>query len=98
MFIPTVGNDGVPFEARDFKAFEAAAVRLFGGVTRLPGLATGSWLDETEKLFRDRSRQYLVAMGSLTEGDKLAQLVRFAKEHFAQKAIYVRYLGLSEII
>lgn len=97
LLIPTADNDGVAFDGDDFVAFEARAIDLFGGVTRLDGLARGSWV-EAGVVYGDTSRVYAVAVASITDGAKVAELVEFAKAHFRQLAIYVRFLGIAEIL
>lgn len=93
--IPLVGNDGISFRGEDFARFEAEAVALFGGVTRLPSSAIGQWVGEGV-LFVDETIVYVVAVKSIALGDKIGTLAMFAKFHFRQEAIYVRYLGIAE--
>jgi hypothetical protein len=40
----------------------------------------------------------MFAMKSITEGNKVLEIATFAKQHYQQLAVYVRYLGLSEIL
>lgn len=95
--IPTHDNSGIDFGAEHFDAFERVVIDLFGGVTRVQGSLTGAWM-EGGRVYRDRSVVYVVAVSSIVEGGKVAELVEQAKAHFEQEAIYVRYLGLSEIL
>lgn len=97
LFIPLADNEGQTFSAEAFDSFETFATTLFGGATRLDSLATGLW-SEAGVTYRDRSTVYVVALKSLTEGGKVAQLAEYAKAHFRQLAIYVRYLGIAEIL
>ena len=46
----------------------------------------------------DGLRRPLAALASITDGGKLGALVEFAKGHYAQEAIYLRFLGVSEIL
>lgn len=97
ILIPVAGNDGVAF-AREFdEVFEAKLVELFGGMSLSPHLITGAWIDDGT-LYHDQTRIYTVALSSLAKGHLIGEAVEFAKVHYNQLAIYVRYLGLSEIL
>ncbi len=96
VLIPLTDNDGTSFTAAHHGAFEGFVLERFGGISMLPGTVAGSWL-EGGQTFSDNSRVYLIAMISLLEGSKLAEVVAFAKSHYRQEAIYFRYLGISEI-
>lgn len=97
LLIPLAGNDGAPFLPTHFEVFEMKASEMFGGVTRLETSVNGVWLDDGT-LYRDHLVRYVVALKGIGEGAKLAALADFAKTHFAQLAVYVRYLGQAEII
>jgi hypothetical protein len=96
--IPTVDNEGVPIHEFFIQEWEARARTAFGGYSLLPGLVEGSWESPTGKVYRDKLRQYIVAIPSLSEGLKLARLADAAKELLNQEAVYIRYLGLSEVL
>jgi hypothetical protein len=95
--IPIGDNDGNVFPADHHAAFEDEAVRLFGGVTRLPTEATGTWVNEGLR-FDDKTIVYVVAVQSIGSGWDILGLARFAKSHYRQEAIYIRYLGVAEVI
>lgn len=98
VLIPIVDNDGDAFPASVHEAFESTILDLFGGFTRLPVEAMGAWLNEAGVTYRDATRVYIVAVTSLANGDKVIALVRFAKGLYCQEAIFIRYLGVVEII
>ncbi len=98
ILIPIVDNDGDVFPASVHEAFEAAALDFFGGVTRLPIEAAGAWLSDAGVTYRDATHVYIVAVASLANGDRVVALVRFAKALYCQEAIFIRYLGVVEII
>jgi hypothetical protein len=98
MLIPLADNDGETFTAEHHAAFEEAIVDAFGGFTRLPSSAIGGWKNAAGVMFSDVTRVYAVAVVSLTDGDKLGGLVRFAKAFYLQEAIFIRYLGIVEIL
>jgi hypothetical protein len=96
-FIPVATNAGVVFPARHDAMWEAELNRLFGGHSRLPGVVAGQWV-QGGQVYVDQSRIYLVALTSITQGDLVDQAAAFARAHYGQLAIYVRYLGLSEVL
>lgn len=97
VLIPNVSNDGVAFSAEHFAKFEDAILASFGGYSVLPAEIIGAWLD-AGVTYRDRSRVYAIAIPSLARGAAVAEIVAFAKAHFGQLAIAIRYLGQVEII
>jgi len=98
VLIPVVDNDGHPFTGEDHMAFESALVDRFGGFTLFPSTAVGGWKDASGVLYTDRTRVYGIAVTSITDGAKIADVVTFAKAHYRQLAIFVRYLGIVEIL
>jgi hypothetical protein len=46
IFIPLKDNQGQPFSDTHHEFFEAFVMSLFGGVTRLPEIIDGKWLDQ----------------------------------------------------
>jgi hypothetical protein len=98
VLIPVVDNDGRPFTGEDHTAFEAVLVDRFGGFTLLPNEAAGKWKDATGAVYPDRTRLYAIGVGSITDGAKFADVVTFAKAHYRQLAICIRYLGIVEIL
>lgn len=96
ILIPLADNDGQEFSASHFEAWEVQLSENFGGHSRLPGIIQGVWFEGSTR-YEDRLVQYLVALESLTEGGKLTKVIDFAKSNFQQQAIYLRYLGVSEI-
>lgn len=96
--IPVADNAGVPFSPAHHDVFAAHLVSLFGAFTVLPGVASGQWADRGVT-YADDLRVYLVAVGGLVaDGPTVANAVAFAKAHCSQLAIYVRYLGVSEVL
>jgi hypothetical protein len=98
VLIPLADNDGETFTAAHHAAFEEAIVDAFGGFSLLPSTAVGGWKNDAGVMFSDVTRVYAIAVVSLTHGDKLGGLVRFAKAFYMQEAIFIRYLGVVEIL
>jgi len=98
VLIPIVDNDGRPFTGEDHAAFEAALVDRFGGFTLFPSTAVGGWKDADGVLYNDRTRVYGIAVRSIVDGAGIGEVVTFAKAHYRQLAIFVRYLGIVEIL
>lgn len=97
ILIPVASNDGKRFAADMHAAFEAHAVGLFGGITRLPHTAVGNWIDDGIT-YADETILYVVALPSIVDGGKVGLIASYAAAHYGQEAIYVRYLGMSEIL
>lgn len=97
ILIPLADNDGEIFTTEHHASWEAAAVDMFGGFTHYPSPAVGGWLDAGE-VCKDATRIYGLAVASLVDGEKVGALVRFTKAFYDQKAIFIRYLGLVEIL
>lgn len=97
ILIPLADNAGKAFDPKRFETFERKAARFFGGATRLEGPTNGVWLDG-KRLYRDELVRYVIALGSIGQGGDAVKLARFAKVHFEQEAVYLRYLGHAEII
>lgn len=98
MLIPVADNDGDTFPAAHHAAFEAAIIDSFGGFTLYPASAIGGWRNADGVTFADATRVYGIAVVSLADGDKIGGLVRFAKAFYMQEAIFIRYLGIVEIL
>lgn len=98
ILIPLRGNDGTEFSDRDHLQFELQLSQLFGGWTREALPVKGGWVDGGTH-YQDESYVYIVFLASLTKGDDVLAAVEFAKVHYAQIAITIRYLGgIAEIL
>jgi len=98
ILIPLTSNEGAAFEADHHVAFEAHLITIFGGYSLLPGTVRGGWMD-AGVVFTDETRVYAVALVSLlADGGKVIHIVEIAKAHYGQLAIFVRYLGMAEIL
>jgi hypothetical protein len=97
VLIPVADNDGAAFPPAHHHTFETFLLERFGGYTRFPRAAIGAWVG-AGVTYRDRTRIYCVALATILDAGKIADVVTFAKSHYRQEAIYVRYLGHSEIL
>lgn len=97
LFIPVRDNEGRAFDRLAHEIFEKKARSLFGGIT-LVGQSQGSWENGAGRVFRDVCRVYVVAVNGLGAASSAVSLAREAKTLFRQEAIYIRYLGLCEIV
>ncbi len=98
MLIPLADNDGETFTAEHHAAFEAVIIDSFGGFTLYPASAVGGWRNAAGVTFSDATRIYGIAVISIVDGEKLGGLARFAKAFYLQEAIFIRYLGVIEIL
>ena len=94
--VPLANNSGVGFLPSHHSQFEAALADLFGGFTRY-GAAAGGWID-AGRVYRDDLTVYAVALSSIVEGAKVAELATYIKNHYSQLAVYITYLGQAEIL
>lgn len=95
ILIPITSNEAAVFTAEHHVAFEARLVAVFGGFSLLPGAVKGGWAHEGV-VYTEEHRVYAVALVSITDGGKVREVVIFAKAHYAQIAIFFRYLGVAE--
>lgn len=97
ILIPVRDNAGVTFSSEDHAVFEGFLVERCGAFTLLPYTSTGAWAD-AGVLYRDDARLYVVAIESIAFGDRIGAVAAMAKVLYRQRAIYVRYLGLAEVL
>lgn len=96
IYIPVADNDGHTFPADHHRRFDEFILDRFGGLTKAVSQVEGVWRDDA-KVYEDRIIVYLVALGTILEGDKLREVLAYAKQHYRQEAIFLRYLGIAEI-
>ena len=94
LFIPIRDNEGHPFGRAQWRGLEAR-LRSFGGFTRLADVA-GEW-EWAGRVYRDRSRQYLVTLRSWGELSAWLVIVEDARTAFRQEALYIEVAGIPEI-
>ena len=97
LFIPLTDNQAQRFIPQHHAAFEAFVVERFGGYTRYAGDVEGVW-QEAGITYHDSNRVYGIKMDSILQGGLIGEVVEFAKAHYRQKAILIRYLGQMEIL
>jgi hypothetical protein len=98
ILIPLADNSGLTFSPAHVGVFETKLLDAFRGFSRLPAHVVGAWVDrETE--YRDILFAYVVAVdGLIAQGQRLREVVDFARVHFRQEAIFCRYLGVAEVL
>ena len=98
ILIPLANNEGTAFDAAHHVAFESHLIAAFGGYSLLPGTIRGGWAD-VGVVYTDETRVYAVAVGSLlVDGHKVVDVVQIAKAHYSQLTVFVRYLGMAELL
>ena len=98
ILIPLTDNPGAPHNPQAWAEFEKQLALEFGGFTKAAQCSFGGWVDHAGNLVTDTSREYAVALSSLAQGAALIGVAKTAKRLFKQDAIYIRYLGQSEVI
>lgn len=96
-FIPLADNDGVAFTGEIVNAWRGVLTDLFGGFSELPGTVVGAWKDG-DRVYRDDLAVFMVAVPSIADGGKVGEAGEVARRIFRQEAIFIRYLGLAEIL
>lgn len=92
MFVPIRDNSDQPFTRADWRALRAR-LRELGGYTPIRSVY-GEWFDEDGELHRDRSHRFIVTL-TVQQLPQWVDLVRWARERFRQKAIYVEVSGTA---
>ena len=98
VLIPVLSNAGETFSAEHDGVFEAFLLTKVNGFSRQPGLVAGAWIGEGGFTYRDANRVYTVALDSIVLAGVIGEIAEFAKVHYGQLAIYVRYMNLSEVL
>lgn len=96
--VPLADNEGTEFPESVFRQWEAELLDSFGGYSRYPGQVAGGWADEEGTIYRDENAVYGVAIAGMADGEEVVKAARFAKKLFRQEAIFIRYLGQTEIV
>jgi len=94
-YLPITANDGYVYESHGM--FEACLIENFEGYTKYPGTYSGGWSFEGE-VYKDNLVVYGASVKSIRDASKICKVVEMAKEVYGQKAIFVKYLGISEIL
>ncbi len=97
ILVPVRANNGVDFTDDEHTAWETELLRLFGGFSLFEATVRGGWIDGGV-VYHDDTRIYIVFLASLVDGEKVGLAVAFAKTHYGQLAITIRYLGLAEVL
>lgn len=98
ILIPMTDNQGQAFDRNHDDVFIDFLTNEFGGCSQLPGSIMGSWKN-AGVTYHDQNRIFMVVIsGMLAQATQLRSAVDFAKSHYEQLAIYVRYLGQGEIL
>jgi len=95
LLVPAADNDGQLFLDAHWWALEAKLLD-FGGFTR-GGDVAGAWKAQG-RVFRDESRQYIVALQSWRDLPAWLVVVEWARERFRQEAMFVEVAGVPEIL
>lgn len=99
IMVPVADNQGVVFDPAHHAAFEAELLARFPGFTLENAPAKGGWKHPTTGVvYQDDLLVYVVAVSSIAAGANVVASARFAKNHYRQDAICIRYLGEMEIV
>jgi len=88
IILPLADNDGKPVDTAH-EYLKGRLCRLFGGFTATPVM--GGWMDDSGRLYEDRSIAYDVAMEDTYENArKVGSIAEIAGQMAKQLAMYVR--------
>jgi hypothetical protein len=93
--LPEADNEGRRTSPATYAAIEDALLAEFGGLSWQDGV-TGVWLYEGHT-YRDRSRQYLVALEHWKQLPAWLNIVEEARQRTSQLAIYIEVAGVPDI-
>ena len=94
--VPVRDNDGKPFPPSAWRELDQR-LRSLGQGYSIEGVTTGVW-QVCNRIFRDRSRRYVVALTSWAQLSRRLAVVQWARVRFQQEAIYIEVAGIPEII
>lgn len=97
ILIPRFDNQGNGFAAQTYKVWERELVDQMGGFTKLAQTVSGGWAHEGRH-YKDELFVYVVAVESIADGVKAVQAARYAARLFTQESIFIRYLGVAEVV
>ena len=95
MLIPIRDNAGREFPRSAERELRRRLLG-FGGFTRMPGVL-GEWRSGNAT-YRDRHRQYVVALAHWTDLPRWLEVVHWAGERLSQEAIYIEVAGVPDIV
>lgn len=96
ILVPLKDNSGKVFPNNHWHELEQQLLQLAGGFSR-EGPVDGTWTDG-ERVYKDRSRRYIVALDSWTKLPDWLAAVKWAKDRFNQEAMYIEVNGAPEIL
>lgn len=94
--VPIKDNEGKDFNASDWRQLEGRIIQSFDGYSLTTGVH-GAWKYQG-KVYRDISRQYTISLESWHQFPEWLDIIRWAREHFRQEALYVEVAGVPEIM
>ena len=95
LLVPVRDNEGRPFPRSAWRALEEQLLQ-FGGFSRSANVA-GVWASGN-RIYRDVSRQYVVALTSWTQLPAWLVTVQRVRGLFRQEALYIEVAGIPEIL
>ncbi len=96
LLVPIRDNGGTAFRPSDWRELEQQFIKGFGAFSRETGVV-GVWEFEG-KVYRDRSRRYIVGLESWTQLSAWLDIARWACQRFRQEAVYIEVGGVPDIL
>lgn len=97
ILVPLARNDGRPQPRKLFRQLEDELIERFGGFTDA-GLKGGGWRDDDGVVYRDRSRQYDIAVTTWKDVPGFLQIAESVATRFGQLAVFITIAGIPDIL
>lgn len=96
ILVPKCDNEGNPLKSGLYTQLENELNSCFNGFTKLPSVM-GSWVNNST-VYKEVMIPYIIAVDSVFDSFGIKQTAKYVKKLFKQEEIYVKYLGLSEVV
>ena len=97
ILIPQTDPEGKRWPGGTLQTWRGWLATRHGGFT-LGQSSVGGWMNAQDKVMLEENQEYIVAVSNLPALSGLLSTIRWARGHFNQEAIYIRYLGRAELI
>jgi hypothetical protein len=94
--IPKNYNDGQRIPNKAYRKFEDKLLEIAGGFSN-DGITAGSWLDDNNELYKDRSLRYIITVKTTKQLKEIKQAIIEIGKELEQKAMYIGIIRDAEI-
>jgi hypothetical protein len=94
--IPKFYNDGQKVPNKVYRSFENKLLEIAGGFSN-DGTTAGSWMDDNNEIYKDRSLRYIVTVKTNKQLKAVKEAVIEIGKELRQKAMYIEIVRDAEI-